>query len=170
MPTKARAMAYASVASALGVAALYLGSVLPSARLSILCAATLGVAFVKMSCPGWWSLGCYAVTASLALLLTPDKTLPVLYTLFFGYYPIVKLRAERFSDPRIRWGVKLGAFHAALGALLLLLRSASFLPSALEDTALWLLWIGGVVFFLVYDFVLGKLFLYYLRNIAGRMK
>ena len=165
-----RALTRAALSAAAGVAALYLGSLLPSARLSILCVATLGVVFVKMSCPGRWALGCYAVTAALGLLLLPDKSLAVLYAAFMGYYPLVRLRAERFSNPAARWGLKLGAFFAAALALYLLAGSVSFLSAAVAGTALWALWAAGIAVFLVYDFALGQLILYYLRNIAGRIK
>ena len=105
MPTKTRALARSSLAAAAGVAALYLGSVLPGIKLSILFLAALGVVFVRLSCPGSWAWGCFAVTAALALLLLPDKTLALLYALLPGYYPIVKLRLERRKAcfTRLRW-------------------------------------------------------------------
>ncbi len=170
MPSKAKLLARASLAAAAGVTALYLGAVVPTARLSLLCVATLGVTLVKMNCGGWWPLGCYAVTSLLSLLLLPDKTPAALYALFMGYYPLVKLRAERIDKPAVRWAVKLGVFHAAAAVLYLLIRSALFPAAAAAETAWWILWAGGVCFFLVYDFVLGQLILYYLRRIAGRIK
>ncbi len=169
MPGKAKSLARASLSAAAGVAVLYLGAIVPGIRLSVLCVATLGVAFVKMSCPGWWPLGCYGVTAALALLLLPDKTLAVLYAVFMGYYPLVKLRAERCAGRLLRWGVKLGAFHAAALALFLLIRAFSLMTIP-DGTAILVLWAAGLLFFLAYDYALGLLFLYYLRKIAGRIR
>ena len=170
MPTKTRALARSSLAAAAGVAALYLGSVLPGIKLSILFLAALGVVFVRLSCPGSWAWGCFAVTAALALLLLPDKTLALLYALLPGYYPIVKLRLERRKGRGIRWGLKLGVFHAAALAVWLLARSYAPLSALLTGMSLWLIWAGALAAFLVYDYVLGQIILYYLRNIAGRVR
>ena len=170
MSDRTRSLARASVSAAAGTAALYLGSVIPGVRLSVLFIATLGVVFVRLSCSGAWAWGCYAVTAALALLLLPDKTLALLYALFPGYYPIAKLRLERLGSPWGRWGAKLACFHAALAVVWLLARWLTPLSELLSAAALWMLWAGALAVFLVYDFVLGQLILYYLRKFAGRIR
>ncbi|MBR6114934.1 MAG: hypothetical protein IKQ10_07070 [Oscillospiraceae bacterium] len=170
MSSGARALARASLAAALGTAVLYLGSLLPGGKLALLCVASLGVVFVKMSCPGFWAPACYFVTALLSLLLLPNKAPAILYAVFVGYYPLVKLRAERFAAPVKRWALKLGVFAAAMLALWLL--SGSFAPAAevFEGAALWIVFAAAAAAFFAYDFALGQLILYYLRNIAGRIK
>ena len=169
MNGKARPLARSSLAAAAGVTALYLGSILPSARISILCISALGVAFVVMNCSSRWALGCYAVTGILALLLLPEKTLAFLYLLLPGYYPIFKLRAERFGTVWMRWGMKLAVFHGAFAASVLLTRLYAPLAGMLSGRSLWFLWAAALAVFLLFDYVLGLLILYYLRSIAGRI-
>lgn len=169
-----KALTRSALAAAAGVVLLYLGSVLPSARLAILCASALGVVFIRVSCSARWALCCYAVTSAAALLLLPEKALAVLYTFFFGYYPIVKLWAERLRKPVLRWGVKLGVFNAALIVLnaLFLAIGAGF-PDFLdtgEKVVPALVWLAGNGVFLLYDYALKILILYFLRHISGRIK
>ena len=117
MRDSAKKMARSAVAAALGFGILYLASVLPAARLAVLCVASVCVVLVQMSC-GWkWALGCWAATALLSLLLLPSKGTAAVYAAFLGYYPLVKLAAERIGKPLLRWGCKILAFNAAFAAL-----------------------------------------------------
>ena len=86
MDPSVKSLTRASVSAAAGFVLLYLSSVIPWGRLAILCAATIGVVFVRMSCSCAWALGCYAVTAALGILLLPVKSPSLLYGLFLGYY------------------------------------------------------------------------------------
>ena len=168
MNGEAKELARSSICAAAGVSALYLGSVLPAARLSILCAASLGTAFVAMRCRARWALGCYAVTGVLALLLLPEKALALLYLLLPGYYPVIKLRAERLRSFWARWSLKLGVFGAAAAAGFLISRLYSPLSAVFSGTAAWLFAAGALILFVIYDQVLGLMILYYLRKMSGR--
>lgn len=174
MGGSAKALTRSALAAAAGVVLLYLGSVLPSAHLAILCVSALGAVFIRVSCSARWALCCYAVTSAAALLLLPEKELAVLYTFFFGYYPIIKLWAERLRKPVLRWGVKLGVFNAALIALNILYHAlgAAFpdLSDANKSIIPVLVWLVGNGVFLFYDYALKVLILYYLRHISGRIK
>ena len=169
MSSQVRSLTRSALSAAAGVTTLYIGSVLPGAKLSFLWIATLGVVFRKMSCSGWWPLGCYAVTALLSLLLLPDKTLALLYSLFMGFYPLLKLRAERLRRIWSRWAVKLGCFHVSALLLWAISRVSTSLRAAMGANALWFLWAAGLAFFLLYDYVLGQLILYYIRRFSGRV-
>jgi len=169
MKDSVRSLTRASLSSAAGVAILYLGSLLPSARLAVLCLSTLGVVFVATTCPTPWAWGCYLVTGAAALLLLPEKMPAVVYLAFFGYYPLLKLRLERVGNPWFRWVLKLAAFNLAVGALYLVYRAA-FSGLVRAELPLWVLWPAGNAAFAAYDFALGQLILYYLRNLAGRIK
>ena len=164
----AKELARSSVCAAVGVTALYLGSILPTARLSILCASSLGTAFVALRCRTRWALGCYAVTGILALLLLPEKALALLYLLLPGYYPVVKLRAERLRSFWTRWSLKLGVFSAASAAAAIIARLFAPLKAVFSGTAVWLLAAGALGVFVIYDHVLGLLILFYLRKMSGR--
>ena len=168
MNGEAKDLARSSICAAVGVTALYLGSILPTARASMLCVSSLGTAFVAMRCRTRWALGCYAVTGFLALLLLPEKALALLYLLLPGYYPVVKLRAERFRSFGSRWGLKLGVFAAAAAAAAIITRLYAPLKAVFSGTAAWLLAVGALGVFVIYDHVLGLLILFYLRKMSGR--
>ena len=170
MKGKARALAYSSLAAAAGVTALYLGSIIPGARVSILCISALGTAFASLSCSARWAFCCYAVTVALSLLILPEKTMAFIYMLLPGYYPILKLRAERFGNRWLRWGLKLAVFHAAFAAAVLVGRLYAPLEVLLSGASFWLICAGALAVFLLFDYVLGIMILYYLRTISGRMR
>ena len=94
MKKKSRFIAVCAMFSALSVAVLYIASFFPTGRLGMVAAAALfGIAAViEATVKG----GCavYVVTALLGFLVVPEKSAPLLYALFFGYYPIIKSVAE----------------------------------------------------------------------------
>ena len=169
MDASVKPLTRSALAAAAGVAILYIGSLLPTMRLSILCAATLGVVFVRMSCSVGWALGCYAVTAAAGLLLLPEKILAVVYAVFMGYYPVVKLWAERRANPIIRWGIKLAVFNAAAFLLFYAFSAVFFDFTNSFLLKPWFSVLLGNGVFVVYDYALGVLILYYMRNIARRI-
>ena len=128
------------------------------------------VIFLRLRFDWRWALGCFAVTGLLGLLLLPTKVPAILYGVFFGYYPLVKLSAERIESPVWRWVLKLACFNAAMIAVYVPFRTA--LPANQGPLsafpALMLLCANGA--FVVYDLALRQGILYYLRHISGRMK
>ena len=170
MSSSVKYLTRAAVSAAAGFVILYLCSVIPWGRLALLCAATIGVIFVRMSCSCAWALGCYAVTAALGLLLLPVKAPSLLYGAFLGYYPLIRIRIERIGSRALRVLLKLSAFNVA-ALLIYMLYSRLFYDIAGNTSLpLYLLWIAANGVFLLYDYALGQMILYYLRNLAGRFK
>ncbi len=63
-----------------------------------------------------WAFGIYAATSLLGLLLVPNKEAVVLYTVFFGYYPVLKAILES-RLPRVpEYIIKFAVFNTALVA------------------------------------------------------
>lgn len=170
MSETVRSLTRSALSAAAGTVILALASVLPWGRLVLLFAAAVGVIFVRVSCSCAWALGCYAVTSLLGLILLPTKSSAILYAGFFGYYPLVKLSAERLGNKALRWGAKIIVFNAALMAFYLLARAAFNDVIGNTPMPLWMLWIAANGAFVLYDIALSRLILYYLRTIAGRMK
>ena len=169
MSDPVKSLTRSALSAAAGVVVLYLGSVLPSARLAVLCLSTLGVVFIATSCRTAWAWGCYLVTGGIALLLLPEKMPAVLYTAFFGYYPIVKLRLERLENPWLRWLLKLFSFNLAAAVLYIVYRAVFTAPLA-SALPVWALFLAGNAAFAAYDFALSQMILYYLRKLSGRIK
>ena len=85
--------------------------------------ALAGVALlpVALECGTRWALGAYAVVSVLSFLVAPSMEARILFVLFFGYYPILKILLDRLKKV-LQWLLKFGVFNAAMvGGYLLLL-------------------------------------------------
>ncbi len=93
----------------------------------------------------------YAVVTLLGFLLVANKWSMVAYAVIIGYYPILKHVIEhKLYSPLLRWIVKL-AVVAALATI-----SYGFLRQFLTISfSLPLLFVIGIVVFVIYDIVLG---------------
>ena len=155
--------------SALGVILLYVGSVIQVADLSMAVLASLLCVFavIEYGKTAPWLV--FGVTSVLSLVLLPQKTPAVVYTLFFGFYPILKERFERFD--RIRCIVfKELVFNAALIVILLAMK---FLFLEFTDIPFMLYLIAIVLceaVFLVYDFALTRLISLYVYKLRKRFR
>ena len=155
--------------SALGVILLYVGSVIQVADLSMAVLASLLCVFavIEYGKTAPWLV--FGVTSVLSLVLLPQKTPAVVYTLFFGFYPILKERFEKFD--RVRCIVfKELVFNAALIVILLAMK---FLFLEFADIPFMLYLIAIVlceVVFLVYDFALTRLISLYVYKLRKRFR
>ena len=161
-------MARSGVGTALAVVLLFAAAFVPSGRLALICAASACVVFVRMRCGRNWAVGCYAASAALALVLLPEKGVPVLYALFLGYYPIVKLETERITKKAVRWLVRAGIFNFAFFILYFLFRQL-FAVTVAAMGGLPLIIAAANAGFVLYDYALTQLILIYLRKIDGRI-
>ena len=162
---RSKALAYGALSTALGVVILYLGSLLPTMRLALLCISSLGVVLIALRFRWRWGLGVWAATALLSLLLLPGKAMALAYAVLPGWYPLLKLRLERLEKPLLRYGSKLLAANAVLLPALFLGRSyLAGLPFSL-----WQILLGAELLFLIYDYALTQIVLLYMRKIAGRI-
>ncbi len=155
--------------SALGVILMALGGLIEVLDLSAAVLASLFCVYAMIEMGGAYPWGIWLVTSLLSLILLPQKTPAVFYTLFLGYYPILKAYLERL--PRwVGWILKLVVFHAALGLIYLVLKL--FLPSTLETLA------GGwmiaaiyglsLICFVIYDIAVTRLITFYLFRLKKR--
>ena len=170
MKSMSRPLALSALSAALGTVLLYVSSILPSGRLTVLCVASLCTVVVQCTC-GWkWALGSFAVTAALSLILLPGKAVAVLYAVLFGYYPLVMLIVGRIKSPAGRWAIKLGLFNAVVIALYYAARSLlqSGIGSFFIHPLIMLLLANGL--FILYDLALQQGILYFMRHIARRIK
>lgn len=155
--------------SALGVILLYVGSVIQVADLSMAVLASLLCVFavIEYGKTAPWLV--FGVTSVLSLVLLPQKTPAVVYTLFFGFYPILKERFEKFD--RVRCIVfKELVFNAALIVILLAMK---FLFLEFTDIPFMLYLIAIVLceaVFLVYDFALTRLISLYVYKLRKRFR
>lgn len=113
-----------------------------------------------------YSAAVYAATSILSFLLIPDKEAALIYTVFLGYYPIIKSLIERIKNRVVQYLVKLVLFNACMvGAFfiavnLLSIPSDSFNLFGVYVPLVFLL--IGNVFFVLYDLCVTRVVTIYL--------
>lgn len=168
MRRETRELALAGMLAALGTVLLCLGGIVPLATYIAPILASLAVLVAREECRMSFAIGCYAVSAALGLLLSPDKEAAMLYA-FLGYYPLLKPRLDLLRPRLLRVLVKLLICCAAAGSMYALLIFVFRLEAVVQEFAeaspalLALTAALGVAVFLLYDLSLSRLGIYY-RN------
>ena len=119
-----------------------------------------------------WAFGVYAATAIITMLLIPNKEAAVLYTAFFGYYPIVKALSESKLPKILGYLLKFAVFNVAVAVSYMLLVKVFGIPfnelMGIDTDSWWakfavpvMLVLGNIVFIL-FDFLLTRLVTVYL--------
>ena len=158
-------VALVGVLAALSLVLLLLASVSPSGRMGIVAVAGLVNAAAVISGGLHAGFLCWAVAGILGLILSPDKGNVLLYLVFFGLYPMVKSLIEQLRKAPLEWLCKLAFFNVVLTFCWLVLRDVLLagLPAVFEQ--LWVLYVGGNVVFLIYDYGFSKLVMFYAARI-----
>lgn len=112
MKNKTKNTAICGLMIALSVVLMMLTTLIPVFMYVIPIVTGLLVLFVADIADKKWGAGVYFSTAVLSLLLITDKEAALTYTLFFGYYPLIKELIEKL--PRlISWILKFILFNLA---------------------------------------------------------
>ena len=164
---KSWGMAYCGIVTALCVALMLLGAVIPIAMFIAPAVAGFLVATVCVECGMQLALTAYAAVSLLALLFVPDKEVALVFVFLLGYYPLVKPRFERIRLPLVRVLCKLllcnGGILAMYGLVLLLVPAGS-IAEELRTTALAVSLVTlamGNAAFLLYDRALHNMLMLY---------
>ena len=166
----AKKLAVCAMLAALGVVLLSLGAIIEVIDLSMAAVASLLciIAVIEYGGSAPWLV--YGVTSILSLILMP-QTPAIFYTLFFGFYPILKEKFER--KPRlVSWVYKLITFNISLATVIVL---AVFLVLGTNNSLVNPLYIGIVaalaeLVFVLYDMALTRLISFYIISIRRRFK
>lgn len=111
--------------TALGVVALYLGSVFEVMDLSVSCLASLAVLFCTVELGNKYALAVYAGTSILSFILVPNKWIAVYFIMFFGIMPITKKLFEK-TGKIFSWVLKIAAFNAEIFAFYFIAKKLDF--------------------------------------------
>jgi hypothetical protein len=154
-------------------AVLALGRVLPTGQFGFAAAASLFTAAATVEYGAIRGMGVWAVSSAVSLLLLPGGAAGWLFAAFFGYYPIVKLAAERRRRKAFEWGIKLLSFAAGAAAVFAASRlfgiaMAEMLPGAALPA--WAFAAAGVAIFVIFDAGYSKLLAFYTSRLSRRRK
>ncbi|MBE7048190.1 MAG: hypothetical protein E7393_02310 [Ruminococcaceae bacterium] len=162
----AKRITFSAVSLALTVICLYGASSLPTGRIvslalsSLFCGACVSQYGVR------YGVVLYIGASLLSLLLIPKRLFVMLYILFAGYYPIVKLYIERLDKLWAEWIIKILFFNVVLVGFYALCRSF-FLPNlnpsllALVMQYMGLIVLGLELIFVLFDWSLSYMIGYY---------
>ena len=157
--------------AALGVIILSLGALIEVVDLTTAVFASMLCIYAVIEMGGFYPVSIWLATSVLGLLLLPQKSPAIFYTLFFGFYPILKEKFEKRS--RVISSVcKLVTFHVCI--LLIAGTFLLFLPDIWEQTeGLWfyaVLYLMSLVCFWLYDVALSRLITFYLLRLRNRFR
>ncbi len=149
-------MAYCGMVSALCIALMLLGTVIPIAMFIAPAVAGFFIATVCVECGRTMAWTAYAAVSLLAVLFVPDREIALIFTFLLGYYPLVKPRFDRIRLAPLRLLAKLLLCNGAvlsMYSLLLLLVPGGSVSQELRTTALAMtlvtLAMGNVAFLLL---------------------
>ena len=150
---KTRYTAVSGVVSALSVVVMLLTNVVP-AMMYVIPIITGAIVFAVAKILGKkWALGVFFVTSVISFVLLADKEVALNYTLFFGYYPLLKSAYERLPKV-LSWGVKALTFNVAIVVIGLIITFVFKLPFLDEDFGKLTIPVFEVLFnvvFVMYD-------------------
>ncbi len=165
-----RRIAICAMLSALGVVILYFGSVVDVLDIAMAALTSLFVIFAVIEYGGSAPWCIYGVTGVLSLILLPNKFPAIMYVLFFGFYPIIKEKAEKLNKKPFEWLIKETVFNVCL--VILIIISNILLSLKLEDViifeAIFFILANGV--FVIYDIALTRLISTYVFKLRGKFK
>lgn len=110
MKNKTKNTAVCGLMTALSVVLMMLTTLIPVFMYVIPIITGLLVLFVADISNKKWGSGVYFATAFLSLLLITDKESALTYTLFFGYYPLIKDIMEKLPK-LLAWALKFILFN-----------------------------------------------------------
>ena len=164
---RAASVALAGVLTALAVVFLLVGSLFELLDLSMAAVASLAIMVALIELDWKWALGVYAAASAISLLILPNAA-GVVFAGFLGYYPVLIVLLDRIRNRILQYGVKILLFGLFLGVTYLLLWLLAGPENEWISMAKWLIPIS-VLTFLVFDFCLSRLAVFYVRRIRKHL-
>ena len=164
MSKKTRTITLAALFSALCVVSLFIASVLPTGQLGLTAVASLFVAAAVVETGYGAGISVFIISSILGMLLVPNKTAPLLYLMFFGYYPVYKNLIERINRVILQWILKLIVFNASL-TLAFYILGEMFIAFTGRSFGVYMLYIAGNAVFILFDYGYSKVISFYRERI-----
>ena len=158
--------------TALGVIFLGIGALLEVLDISMAVVASFCViiAVIEYNKGTPWMV--YAAISILSFLLVPNKLPAIFFTLFFGFYPILKGILE--ARPKvICWLLKEIIFNVSLAAIIVIYMTLFFQNVTPPIPLHWLIVIAVVlceIVFVLYDFALTRIISFYVIKLRKKLK
>ncbi|MDF2522247.1 MAG: hypothetical protein K0R84_2875 [Clostridia bacterium] len=162
-------VAFGGIMTALCVMLVYFAAYLPTGRLGIYVLSSLVIASAVIELGARWGAVVYAASSALIFLLTGSISAFLLFTIFFGSYPLLKYYIEKVRSAAAEIVLKLAAFNMlSIAAYYIFKALMGVSPIALPELSAWIL--AGIaaavqLAFLFYDYIFSRLIAYYMDRI-----
>ena len=168
-----RKVAFGGILTALCVVLIYLATYLPTGKLGLYALASVTIAIAVIELDVKFGTVVYTASSILIFLLTGNINTLLIFTLFFGSYPLLKYYIEKQRSAVVEMLLKFGVFNllAVAGYFLFKLLlgvspiNLSNLSLLISISLLFAIQIG----FLIYDYILSRLISYYINKIKSVM-
>lgn len=118
---------------------------------------------------GGWAFLVYAVVATMSFLLLTDKEAALYYTMFLGFYPIIKGAIEKLRSKFIQIIIKFAVFNVCvIAAFYISIYILSIPQESFTIFSVYLPWVFlvlGNILFLLYDISISRIVVIYLLKI-----
>ncbi len=156
---KVKKTALAGIFTALSVVIMFIGSVIETLDMTVSAIASFVTLLAVIELRSYYPVLIYIASSVLGLLVLPNKYGVLIYCLFYGFYPMLKIKLERKIKARpLLFFVKLLIFAASQSATELLWlfvfangASDGTLPIIIATVSL------ALVTFVIFDFALSYL-------------
>lgn len=160
-------IAFSSILAAISVIMMLIGSFFGSLDLTSAAIASFCIILAVIEMGYKSAVLIYVVASALALILPlPSKSPAVFFTVFLGYYPIVKSFAER-KTATVSYVIKFISFSVAYAVLAVLV--TVFMPEAEIRKYILIGYFIVAAVFLIYDFALTRLISAYCSSLRSRL-
>lgn len=102
------------IVSALCLVLMFLTAVFPPLNITLPLFAGMLMTVVAIEVSPSWAWVTYATVAILSFFITPDKEAAIFFTIFFGFYPILKDTLEKIKSKILKWLLKFVVFNIAI--------------------------------------------------------
>jgi hypothetical protein len=158
--------ALGGIVAALSISLMFSISIIPLFTYAVPAAAAMLLIPLVIEINKKWAFGVYFSVSLLGLILIPNKEVAVIYTAFFGYYPVIKAIIENRFSFLPEWIFKMLLFNSSMAAsYYLMLKFMGITIDELDKFGVFavplLLGLGSVAFIL-YDYALTKIIRLYI--------
>lgn len=166
--TRSFKAAFGGIVAALSVVLMFSTGIVPTLTYAVpaVCGALLMATVIETGAAS--AAVIYVAVSILSLLIVADKEAAVMYSVFFGYYPIIKSFIEKKCNSIFSWIIKYIIFNFAMILSYFVVAKVFMIPfddmDFLGKFALPLLLALGNFVFALYDIALTRLVTAYLLN------
>lgn len=161
-------IAVSGVLTALCVLLLFLGSLFQMLDLAAAAMGSIVILAAMIELGKLPALAVYAAASLISLLILPYKTPALVFAAFSGFYPILKQLLNRIKPLILSYAVRIAVFNLFFTAIIYV---SSVLLNASEEILSFtvVFYVLGNITFIVYDFALEKLALFYVTRIRDKI-